>query len=90
MAKERVPFVVKDFFDESNHLCKGLFIDGQHFDWGIDEESFKEAMAMGPQYVRILQADIQKHFIESLSEFMNRKVTPLEVNEAQKTGWIEK
>ena len=86
----QVPFIIKEYWDEDNWLRKGIFIDNELFDWGIDEDSFKEAMSMGPEYFNVFKADIERHFIESISEFMNRKVTAAEVNEATKTGWIDK
>lgn len=90
MARERVRFEVKFYTDDTGAMAKGIFVDGKLFDWGVDEASYREAQAMGPKYQRAIQADITKHFIESLSEFMNRKVTMQEVNEARKTGWINK
>lgn len=87
--KGMVPFEVREYF-ENGHMSQGIFIDNELFDWGVDEEDFKEAMSLGPEYVRIIQQDIARHFIESLSEFMGRVVTPQEVNEAQATGWIAK
>lgn len=85
-----IPFVTREFLDEEGRLAKGIFIDGKHFDWGIDEDSFKNAMEMGPKYFTTFQREIEKHFVESLSEFMGRRVTTTEVNEATKSGWIAK
>jgi hypothetical protein len=90
MAKEQVTFEVKYYRDDQNLFSKGIFVDGKLFDWGIDEGSYREAMAMGPEYHRIIQADVARHFLESLSEFMNRRVTQEEVDQATKTGWINK
>jgi O-acetylhomoserine/O-acetylserine sulfhydrylase-like pyridoxal-dependent enzyme len=89
MAKEKLTFETK-FFQEDGFIRKGIFVDGELFDWGIDEESYKDAMAMGPQYHRIFEQEIAKHFIDSLSEFMNRKVTQQEIDQAFKTGFIDK
>jgi len=35
-----------------------------------------------------VQKDIEKHFVESVSEVVGRKITPEEIKEATKTGWI--
>lgn len=67
---------------------KGIFIDGEHFDWEIDQQSYEEAKKMGPMYLKAIHRDIESHFIQSLSEFLNREVTPKQFNEAMKTGWI--
>jgi hypothetical protein len=90
MEKEKVKFEVKTYVDNDNMISKGIFIDGKLFDWGIDEDSYKEVAKMGPKYLRVIQADIAKHFIESMSEFMNRDVTQAEVDKATKDGWIYK
>ena len=90
MSKDRVKFEIKSFYDQDGFTNKGIFIDGNHFDWGVDEDGFREAMSMGPQFVQTFEREIHQHFLDSLSEFMNRKVTTQEVNLAQKTGWIEK
>jgi len=39
-------------------------------------------------YKKAVQADIVKHFVDSVSDFLGRKVTMKEVNEATKRGWI--
>lgn len=98
MSKEQVKFEVKTFFDDANRLTKGIFIDDKHFDWGINEEDYKDAAesakkmepAIGRAYLKSISDSIQLHFIESLSEFMGRRVTPLEVNAATKTGFIDR
>ena len=89
MAKEKLTFTTK-WFEEDGWTRKGIFIDNELFDWGIDEESYKEAMSMGPQYHRIFEQEIAQHFLDSLSEFMNRRVTQEEVALAFKTGLIDK
>lgn len=90
MSKEKVTFKVKQYYDDQMRFCKGIFVDGKLFDWGIDEKSYEKAMEMGPKFRKAIEADIAKHFLECLSEFMNRKVTQEEVTEATKTGLIAK
>lgn len=67
---------------------KAIFIDGEHFDWSVDEESLKEAAAMGEIYFQAVQKDIAKHFLDSLSEVVGREVTLAEFNQALITGEI--
>lgn len=69
-------------------LEKKIFVDGELFDWSIDVSSFLEAKKMGPMYMKAVQDDIARHFVNSLSEFLGRKVTPEQITEAGKTGWI--
>jgi carbon monoxide dehydrogenase subunit G len=65
-----------------------IYIGGELFDWSVDVSSFMEAKKMGPKYVNSIQEDIAKHFVQSVSEFLGRKVTAQEVFNAAKTGWI--
>lgn len=90
MPKEQVKFEVKSYLDENNMVAKGIFVNDRLFDWGIDEESYKDALKMDSKYHRIIQADIAKHFLDCLSAFMDRQVTRKEVDEATKTGLIDK
>jgi len=69
-------------------LERKIYVDGELFDWSVDVSSFLEAKKMGPMYMKAVQDDIARHFVNSLSEFLGRKVTPQEVTEASKTGWI--
>lgn len=67
---------------------KALFINGEKLDWSVDISSLMEASRMGPVFFRSVQRDIEKHFVESVSEFIGRKVTPDEIKNAIKEGWI--
>lgn len=90
-ADNMVPFEEKPYMnDDGVHMSKGIFVDGTLFDWGVDEENYKQALALGPQYRAAIEASIAQHFIASLSEFMGHEMTLEEVEEARKTGWIRK
>lgn len=90
-ADDMVPFEEKPYMDDDGvHMSKGIFVDGTLFDWGVDEEDYKQALAMGPKYRKMVEASIAEHFISCFSEFLSRKITLDEVNEARKTGWIKK
>lgn len=69
-------------------LEKAIFIDDEMLDWSIDMSSFVEAVKMGPTFMRAVQRDIERHFIDSVSDFLGRKVTMEDIKEAIKTGWI--
>ena len=67
---------------------KAIFINGELLDWKIDMSQFMEAMQMGPKYYRAIQQSIEIHFIDSVSDFLGRKVTMDEIKKAIETGWI--
>lgn len=67
---------------------KAIFIDGELLDWSIDISSLMECKKMGPEYFRAAQRDIEKHFINSVSEVVGRKITVDQIKEATKNGWI--
>jgi hypothetical protein len=67
---------------------KAVFINGEELDWAIDASSLMEARAMGPKFFRAVQADIIRHYVESVSEVVGRKVTVEDIQNATKTGWI--
>ena len=67
---------------------RGIFIDGKLFDWEVDQESLQKAREMGPKFYVMAQLDIEKHFLESLSEFLGREITQAEVTQATQTGFI--
>ena len=89
--KEETPklsFEVKMRKGKRDVIEKAIFIDGELLDWSIDMSSFMDAAKMGPKFKRAAQKDIEKHFIESVSEFIGKKVTIDEIKTAIKTGWI--
>lgn len=67
---------------------KAIFIDNELLDWSVDLSSLAEAAKMGQKFYRAAQRDIEKHFVESVSEFIGRKVTPDDIKKATITGWI--
>lgn len=81
-------FEVKMRRGDNGTIEKAIFIDDELLDWSIDMSSYMEAMKMGPMYRREIQKNIEEHFIESVSDFLGRKVTMQEIKEAIKTGWI--
>ena len=81
-------FEVKTRPAKGGGLENAVFIDGELLDWTVDLNSLMEASKMGPHFVREVQKDIERHFAESVSDFLGRKVTVEEVRIATKTGWI--
>ena len=72
----------------SGTIEKAIFIDGEAIDWSVDISSLMEAYIMGTKYERADQKDISKHFVESVSEVLGRKVTTQDIKRATTTGWI--
>lgn len=85
---EKKKFEVKIRPAKGGLIEQAVFIDDELLDWQIDLDSFFDAVKMGPQFARAVQADIEKHFAESVSDFLGRNVTTEEIKTAIKTGWI--
>ena len=81
-------FEVKMQKGSDGTIEKAIFIDGEVVDWAVDISSLMEAYRMGPKYARVAQKDIAKHFVDSVSEVLGRKVTTQDIKKATKTGWI--
>ena len=84
----KLSFEVKIRRAGNDVLEKAIFIDGEILDWQVDITSLMDAMKMGKMYYRAVQRDIEKHFTESVSETIGRKVNAEDIKEAIKTGWI--
>jgi len=65
-----------------------IFIDDELLDWEVDINSLAAAYKMGPEYFKVAQQDIERHFLDSVSETLGREVTVQDINEAKKTGYI--
>ena len=90
MEKEenRKTFEVKMRPAKGGGIEKAIFIDGELLDWQVDIESLMEAIKMGPVYYKEVQKVIEKHFVESVSDTIGRKVTAEEIKNAIKNGYI--
>jgi hypothetical protein len=85
---KKVPFETRIFRHPNGSFERKIFINGELLDWSVDVSSFREAQKMGSMYQRAIKADIAKHFTESVSEVLGRKVTMEEIVAATKSGWI--
>jgi hypothetical protein len=81
-------FEVRMIRGKGGEIRHAIFIDGEMLDWSIDMHDYLEAMKMGPKYLNAIKHDIVKHFVASVSDFIGRKVTIEELNQARKVGWI--
>ena len=69
-------------------MKSAIFIDEELLDWEVDINSLATAYKMGPEYFKVAQEDIERHFLDSVSEVLGRQVTVEDINEAKKTGYI--
>jgi carbon monoxide dehydrogenase subunit G len=84
----RKSFEVKIRPAKGGGIEKAIFIGGELLDWQVDINSLVDAMKMGPMYVKEVQRDIEKHFVESVSDFIGRKVNADDIKKAIKDGYI--
>lgn len=87
MKEDKLKFETKPFFN-GEFFEKRVYIGGEYFDWSFDHEALMHAQKMGPEYFYAAQQDIEKHFAECVSDFINRRVTVEDIKKAIKTGLI--
>lgn len=63
---------------------KVLFVDGELFDWGLDDDSIE--MANNQKDIKSVHRDIRDHFLDSLGEVVGFRPTMAQVNQAIRTG----
>lgn len=73
---------------KNGSVKQGVFIDGELLDWSVEVADIFEARKMGPKFMQSVKMDIVRHFLQSVSEFLNRKVSVEELNEAKNNGYI--
>lgn len=81
-------FEVKFKKDDNGKVVKAVFIDNELLDYSVDVEALKKISALGTEYKKAALLDIEKHFVECVSEVIGRKATNEEVEKAFRTGWI--
>ena len=77
---------------EFKQVGKSIVIDGEEFDWNLDDESIDDANrhANTPEFMRAIHADIMGHFLNSLASFLGFRPSMKQVNEALYRGSISK
>ena len=88
MEDKKKKFEVRTEPTKDKFFQRNIYIDGEYFDWEIDESSLDWAKAQGPVFFEATKKDIAKHFLDSLSEMVGRKITLEAFQLALKTGWI--
>lgn len=81
-------FEVKMRKGKNDVVEKAIFIDGEVLDWSVDISSLMEARAMGPEFFKAAQKDIEKHFTDAVGEVVGRYVTADDIKQATIDGWI--
>jgi len=88
ITEEKKSFEVRMYKDEKGVLKQGLYIGGELLDWSIDVYDLMEAKRMGPKYAKEIEIDIIRHFLQSASNFLGRKLSVDDINNAKKNGYI--
>jgi len=79
---------IKSKTNPDGTVTKAIFIGGEMFDYSVDMKAYHKACEMGDKYQKYVQEDITRHFTESVSEFLERKVTMADIVNAFSSGWI--
>lgn len=82
----KVSFVVRTKVHPNLEIEKQIYIDGELLDWSVDIRSYWEACRMGMK--QAAQEDIARHFIETVSEVIGRRVTAQDIRVAEMVGYI--
>lgn len=85
---EKSKFEVRVYKTPDGQIKKDVFINNELLDYSIDISSYREACQMGQLYKIEVQKSIEKHFTESVSEVLGKKVTIEDIKKAIITGWI--
>lgn len=74
---------------ETGDTYNALYVDGELFDWDTDKEALQKAKQFSAHYTFLAESiagDIQKHFLDSFSQFIGRDITLKELNQAIQKG----
>jgi hypothetical protein len=81
-------------FKFEEHIVEGqkvILLDGEVFDWGLDEDSAEMANSSmkNEKEASVVHEDVMKFFLESLSSVVGFNVSMEQVNKALKEGRME-
>jgi hypothetical protein len=82
----------KKMFIYSHEGKNYIVVDNEAFDWEIDPSHIKSVetkIKNDPLMKENFIGDIFNHVVESFSEFLGKKVSLKDINEALERGWIE-
>jgi len=72
--------------------CKAIVMDNEVFDWGMDEESLRQAVFLSktdPEMKASFISDIQQNLVMCFSEFVGKECTLADINQALRNGYID-
>jgi hypothetical protein len=85
----KITVEIQEAVDDSGQTVRALSLNGEVFDFGLDEDDLKKAKQFcgkDPFFTRSVHGDIRHYFLLSLSEIVGRELTIKEVNEAIEEG----
>lgn len=74
--------------DPKDGVEKAVFIDNKILDFKIDVFRFLDAKTKGYNFLIQEQKKIEKEFVESVSNFLGRKISIQDIKNAILEGWI--
>lgn len=83
--------IIKAICEETKKEINVLTVDGEVFDWGMEPESVLNAQDMQrnhPQFIETIMKTVTEHFIECLSDFLGRKISLRDFNDAVERGYL--
>ena len=74
------------------HKNGRIFIDGEAFDWDLDDSAISEANrhAGNAIFMKAIHNDIMNHFLDSLAAVLGFRPSMAQVNESLQRGFISK
>ncbi len=67
-----------------------IFVNDQLFDWGIDENSLDQIKNIkDEEEIKNINISIKNYFLDSLGEFLGKKISIKELYDALKVGYLE-
>jgi len=67
-----------------------IFVNDQLFDWGIDENALDQIKNIkDEEEIKNINISIRNYFLDSLGEFLGKKISIKELYDALKVGYLE-
>jgi hypothetical protein len=67
-----------------------IFVNDQLFDWGIDENALDQIKNIkDEEEIKNINISIRNYFLDSLGEFLGKKISIKELYNALKVGYLE-
>lgn len=76
---------IKPYEQPDVGTVKAIYVDDEPFDWG----AVKQNTLHNPVKKARLIVSVRNHFVNSFSEFIGKKVTLKQINEAIESGVLE-